>query len=196
MEILSVTDDPTFDDEVKAEEELAAKEGKNEHEDEEDEKEDVKRKSRLNVKSMEESGSDTSCSDEDITDDDDDDDDEKFEDEDGEKKRKKTPKKKKKKKDSKKEKGAKDSKGSGVGDSGDHDSKVKNMRSELRTNALQTGLLAYLRAQGQSGDPTYSHAQRFYLAQWFKDAQDEAKVALANKNKSAKKVSWSIFSGC
>ena len=209
MEILSVTDDPNFDDEVKAEEELAAKEGKKEDDDDDDDKDDkdvVKRKSRINVKSMEESGSDSSTEDEDedegISDDDDD---ENFDgddvDENGiEKKRKKTPKKKKKKKkkdsSTKKEvsKGGKDSqKGTNDGDreSGDHnhDSKVKNNRSELRTNALQMGLLAYLRAQGESGDPTYSHAQRFYLAQWFKDAQDEAKVALANKNKSAKKVS-------
>lgn len=202
MEILSVTDDPNFDDEVKAEELMAAREGKTEEDDEEEEeteREGVgKRKARLNAGTMEESGSDSSCSDEDegISDDGEEDNDEL--DEDGEKKRKKTPKKKRKKKkdssssSSKKGKGGKDEAKGGGGDlsadSEDHDAKVKNMRSELRTNALQTGLLAYLRAQGESGDPTYSHAQRFYLAQWFKDAQDEAKVASANKNKSAKKV--------
>merc|ERR1739838_831359 len=72
MEILSVTDDPNFDKEVKAEEELAAKEGRgvDENEDESDGGGgggggggDGKRKSRLNVGSLEESGSDSSCSD-------------------------------------------------------------------------------------------------------------------------------------
>ena len=195
MEILSVTDDPTFDDEVKAEEELAAKEGRGEDEDESDGEAgggggvDGKRKSRLNVGSLEESGSDSSCSDADA--DDDEDSFEEDEGEDGEEKKKRTPKKKKKKKTRKKtelkkeERPLNDAK---VNADGDHDAQMKSMRSELRTSVLQTGLLAYLRSQGESGDPTYTYAQRFYLAQWFKDAQDEAKVATTAKNKSAKKV--------
>ena len=207
MEILSVTDDPNFDDDVKAEEELAAKEGRNNDDDDDDDdaKSDddrggaSKRKTRLNVGNMgEESGSDSSVSEEE----DDDDDDENFEDgdddDDGEEKRKnRTPKKKKTKKKRKKMKNTaetKDSKGNNNNNNsgGDHDAIVRNMKSELRTSALQSGLLAYLRAQGDSGDPTYTYAQRFYLAQWFKDAQDEAKVATTNKNKSAKKVSTRV----